>query len=52
MDPFGHPAGAVGIVRESFSRVMHDWLSRSLVSRLSGYYCPENTSVMEQETDF
>ena len=45
-------AAMAGIVRESFSRVMHDWSSRSLVSRFSGYYCLENKSVLEQESDF
>ena len=45
-------AAMAGVVRESFSRVMHDWLSRSLVSRLSGYYCLENKSALEQESDF
>jgi CRP-like cAMP-binding protein len=45
-------AAMAGIVRESFSRVMHDWSSRSLVSRLSGYYCLENRSVLERESDF
>ena len=45
-------AAMAGIVRESFSRVMHDWLSRALVSRLSGYYCLENRSVLEQESGF
>jgi CRP-like cAMP-binding protein len=45
-------AAMAGIVRESFSRVLHDWLSRSLVSRLAGYYCLENKSVLEHECDF
>jgi CRP-like cAMP-binding protein len=45
-------AAMAGIVRESFSRVLHDWLSRSLVSRLAGYYCLENKSALEHECDF
>ncbi len=45
-------AAMAGIVRESFSRVLHDWLGRSLVSRLAGYYCLENKSALEHECDF
>lgn len=45
-------AAMAGVVRENFSRVMHDWLDRSLVSRNAGYYCLENKSVLEHERDF
>jgi CRP-like cAMP-binding protein len=45
-------AAMAGIVRESFSRLLHDWLSRSLVSRFAGYYCLENKTVLEHECDF
>jgi CRP-like cAMP-binding protein len=45
-------AAMAGIVRENFSRVMRDWLSRSLVSRISGHYCVENRSLLEHESDF
>jgi CRP/FNR family transcriptional regulator, cyclic AMP receptor protein len=44
-------AAMAGVVRENFSRVMHDWLDRSLVSRSAGYYCLENKSVLEHERD-
>jgi CRP/FNR family transcriptional regulator, cyclic AMP receptor protein len=45
-------AAMAGIVRENFSRVMHDWLDRAFVSRNAGYYCVENKSVLEHESDF
>jgi len=45
-------AAMAGVVRENFSRVMHDWLDQSLVSRVAGYYCLENMSVLEHESDF
>jgi CRP/FNR family transcriptional regulator, cyclic AMP receptor protein len=44
-------AAMAGIVRENFSRIMHDWLERSCVSRTAGYYCVENKSVLEDESD-
>jgi CRP/FNR family transcriptional regulator, cyclic AMP receptor protein len=44
-------ASMAGIVRENFSRVMHDWLDQSFVTRTSGYYCVENKSVLEHERD-
>ena len=43
-------AAMTGIVRENFSRVMHDWLNRSCISRSAGYYCLENKSVLERES--
>jgi CRP-like cAMP-binding protein len=45
-------AAMAGITRESVSRVMHDWLSRAIVSRFGNYYCLENKSVLEHECDF
>jgi CRP/FNR family transcriptional regulator, cyclic AMP receptor protein len=45
-------AAMAGIVRENFSRVMHDWVDRSLVSRAAGYYCLEKKSVLEHESEF
>ena len=32
-------AAMAGIARENVSRVLNDWVRRSLVSRLAGYYC-------------
>jgi CRP/FNR family transcriptional regulator, cyclic AMP receptor protein len=40
-----------GIARENVSRVLNDWTSRSLVTRLAGYYCLENRSALERETE-
>jgi CRP/FNR family transcriptional regulator, cyclic AMP receptor protein len=45
-------AAMAGIVRENFSRAMHDWVDRSLVSRIAGYYCVENKTALEHEGDF
>src|SRR5262249_52749869 len=38
-------AAMAGIARENVSRVLNDWVHRSLVSRLAGYYCLENKAV-------
>jgi CRP/FNR family cyclic AMP-dependent transcriptional regulator len=40
-----------GVARENFSRILQDWMRRSLVSRLAGYYCIENKAALEQEAD-
>jgi len=45
-------AAMAGIVRENFSRVMGDWIERSLVSREAGYYCVEKRSALEREAEF
>jgi CRP/FNR family transcriptional regulator, cyclic AMP receptor protein len=45
----GDLAAMAGIARENVSRVLHDWTSRSLVSRLAGYYCLENKAVFKRE---
>src|SRR6266566_2713890 len=42
-------AAMTGIARENVSRVLHDWSSRSLVSRLAGYYCLENVAALKRE---
>src|SRR6516164_2658446 len=44
-------AGMVGIARENVSRILHDWASQSLVSRLSGYYCLEDKAAMQREAE-
>ena len=44
-------AAMAGIARENVSRVLQDWIRRSAVSRLAGYYCLEDKSVLERETD-
>jgi CRP/FNR family transcriptional regulator, cyclic AMP receptor protein len=42
-------AAMAGIARENVSRVLHDWASRSVVSRLAGYYCLENVAALRRE---
>ena len=44
-------AAMAGMVRENFSRILQDWIRRSLVSRLAGYYCLENKAALERERD-
>jgi CRP/FNR family cyclic AMP-dependent transcriptional regulator len=44
-------AAMAGIARENVSRILNDWKRRKLVSRLSGYYCLENTAQLEQEAE-
>jgi CRP-like cAMP-binding protein len=44
-------AAMAGIARENVSRVLHDWANRSLVSRLAGYYCLENMTVLKREAE-
>jgi CRP/FNR family cyclic AMP-dependent transcriptional regulator len=40
-----------GIARENVSRILKDWTSRALVSRLAGYYCLENKSAIERQAE-
>ena len=42
-------AAMAGIARENASRILKDWMRRSLVSRLAGYYCLENKAALERE---
>src|SRR5499433_920915 len=44
-------AAMAGIARENVSRVLNDWVHRSLVSRLAGYYCLENKAVLDRESE-
>jgi len=44
-------AAMAGIARENFSRILQDWIRRSLVSRLAGHYCLENKAALEHERD-
>ena len=44
-------AAMAGIARENVSRVLHDWASRSVVSRLAGYYCLENVAALKRELE-
>jgi CRP/FNR family transcriptional regulator, cyclic AMP receptor protein len=47
----GDLAAMAGIARENVSRILHDWATRSLVSRLAGYYCLENKAAFKQEAE-
>jgi CRP/FNR family cyclic AMP-dependent transcriptional regulator len=44
-------AAMAGIARENVSRVLNDWVHRSLVSRLAGYYCLENKAALDREAE-
>src|SRR5271165_6697570 len=44
-------AAMAGIARENVSRVLKDWMTHSLVSRLAGYYCLENKDAIRRETE-
>ena len=44
-------AAMAGIARENVSRILKEWMDRSLVSRLAGYYCLENKAAVEREAD-
>jgi CRP/FNR family transcriptional regulator, cyclic AMP receptor protein len=40
-----------GIARENVSRILQEWSRRSLVIRISGYYCLENKAALASELD-
>jgi CRP-like cAMP-binding protein len=44
-------AAMAGIARENVSRVLKEWMTRSLVSRLAGYYCLENRAAIKREAE-
>src|SRR5262245_4105272 len=44
-------AAMAGIARENVSRVLHDWTNRSVLRRLSGYYCLENMAALKRELE-
>ena len=44
-------AAMAGIARENVSRILKDWTTRSLVSRLAGYYCLENKAAIASEAE-
>jgi CRP/FNR family cyclic AMP-dependent transcriptional regulator len=44
-------AAMAGIARENVSRILKDWTDHSLVSRLAGYYCLENTRALQREAE-
>ncbi len=44
-------AAMAGIARENVSRVLKEWMTHSLVSRLAGYYCLENKAAIKREAE-
>ena len=44
-------AAMAGIARENVSRVLKNWKTQSLISRLAGYYCLENTAAIKREAE-
>jgi CRP-like cAMP-binding protein len=44
-------AAMAGIARENVSRILTDWTRRSIVSRLSGYYCVESKAALQREAE-
>jgi len=44
-------AAMAGIARENVSRVLNNWKTEAVVSRLAGYYCLENTAALRHETE-
>ena len=44
-------AAMAGIARENVSRVLNNWRTDAVVSRLAGYYCLENTAALKHETE-
>jgi CRP-like cAMP-binding protein len=42
-------AAMAGVARENVTRVLTDWTSRSLLSRLAGHYCLENKKAIQDE---
>jgi CRP-like cAMP-binding protein len=44
-------AAMAGIARANVSRIINEWKRQKLVSRLSGYYCLENRTRLESESE-
>lgn len=40
-----------GIARENVSRILKEWMTQSLVTRLAGYYCLEKRAAIEREAE-
>jgi CRP-like cAMP-binding protein len=47
----GDLAAMAGLARENVSRILKEWMRRSLVTRLAGYYCLENKAALEREAE-
>jgi CRP/FNR family transcriptional regulator, cyclic AMP receptor protein len=44
-------AAMAGVARENVSRMLHEWTSRSLVSRFAGYYYLEDLAQLQREAE-
>jgi CRP-like cAMP-binding protein len=44
-------AAMAGIARENLTRVLTDWRRHKLLSRLSGYYCLEDTTQLDHQAE-
>jgi CRP/FNR family transcriptional regulator, cyclic AMP receptor protein len=44
-------AAMAGIARENVSRILNDWKRRKLVTRLSGYYCLEDSDKLKRDAE-
>lgn len=44
-------AAMAGIARENVSRIINGWIRQKLITRLSGYYCLENKTVLKREAE-
>jgi len=44
-------AAMAGVARENVSRVLHEWTSRSLVTRFAGYYYLEDLAQLQREAE-
>jgi CRP-like cAMP-binding protein len=42
-------AAMAGIARENVSRILNEWIRLKLITRLSGYYCLENSDKLKSE---
>jgi hypothetical protein len=45
----GHLAAMAGMARENVTRILNERQRRRLVSRLSGYYCLQNKTLLEHQ---
>jgi CRP/FNR family cyclic AMP-dependent transcriptional regulator len=42
-------AAMTGIARENVSRILSEWMRQKYLTRLAGYYCLENRTLLERE---
>ncbi len=44
-------AAIAGVARENVSRILKEWATENVISRLAGYYCLESKSKIERQAD-